>query len=120
MDKIEFAEFFKARTKRLTVNVLKLIRTLKPTQENRIISAQLLRSSSSVASNYRAACRSRSRAEFFSKMSIVVEEADETLFWLEILVEAGMVPFEEIINLRQEATEILSVTSRARKTTSKT
>jgi len=119
MDKAAFAEIFKARTKKLAVNTLKLFRRLKPSEESRIISRQLMRSSASVASNYRAACRARSRAEFYSKMSIVVEEADETVFWLEILEETELIAKEEIINLKQEITEILSVVARARKTASR-
>ncbi|HRW21067.1 MAG TPA: four helix bundle protein, partial [Bacteroidales bacterium] len=66
-----------------------------------IIGNQLLRSATSVAANYRATCRSRSKAEFFSKISIVVEEADESLFWLEVLLEGSLMPEKEIIPLIQ-------------------
>ncbi len=80
-----------------------------------IIGNQLLRSATSVAANYRATCRSRSKAEFFSKISIVVEEADESLFWLEVLLEGSLMPEKEIIPLIQEAKEITSIVSSARK-----
>ena len=76
---------------------------------------QLLRSATSVAANYRAACRARSSAEFHAKLSIVVEEADETVFWLELLSESGTTSAEKTTPIIKEATEILSVTAKARK-----
>jgi four helix bundle protein len=88
---------------------------LPKTDELRIVGKQLIRSATSVAANYRAACRARSKAEFAAKMSIVVEEADETLFWMEILKEAGLVPVEKLVGLKKEATEILYAVSTARK-----
>ena len=118
MNKVDFTESFRQRTKHLTLWVLELFHTLKRVEETRIIGRQLLRSSSSVASNYRAACRARSRAEFYSKISIVVEEADETIFWLEILEEAELVSSEKIARIKLEAKEVLYVMSKARKTTS--
>jgi len=78
----------------------------------------LLRSSSSVGANYRSACRSRSQAEFHSKISIVVEKVDESVFWMEILVEAEIVKQNDINLLMNEANEILKVTSTARKSVS--
>ncbi|MGH9554983.1 MAG: four helix bundle protein [Terriglobales bacterium] len=68
---------------------------------------QVLRSGTSVAANYRAVCRARSRAEFVSRMAVVVEEADETIFWLELLVEAGVVPIKRLDSLIKEANELL-------------
>jgi four helix bundle protein len=82
------------------------------------VGRQLLRSSSSVGSNYRAACRARSQAEFHSKLSIVVEEADESVFWMEILIEADIVKPNEINDLMNEANEILKVVATARKSVS--
>jgi len=70
---------------------------------------QVLRAGTSVAANYRAVCRARSRAEFVSKMGVVVEEADETVFWLEILVETGIVPRVRMENLLAEANELLAI-----------
>ena len=79
-----FVEEFKKRTKQFVLRSIKLFQSLPQTEEARIIGKQFLRSSSSVGSNYRAVCRARSKAEFYAKLSIVVEEADESLFWLEI------------------------------------
>src|ERR1700744_2854715 len=89
--KIEFAEEFRNRTKKFVVENIKFFRTLPKTEEAKIIGRQLLRSSSSVGANYRAACRARSQAEFHSKLSIVVEESDESAFWMEVLIEAEVV-----------------------------
>lgn len=114
--KSEFVEKFRGRTKKFVVENIKLYRSLPKTEEARIIGKQLLRASSSVGANYRAACRARSQAEFHSKISIVVEEADESLFWMEILIEADIVAKHDISILMTEATEILKVTSSARKT----
>jgi len=118
LDRIEFAEAFKKRTKKFVVDNIKLFRTLPKTEEAKIIGRQLLRSSSSVGANYRAVCRARSQAEFHSKLSTVVEEADESVFWMEILIEAEVIS-ENILNpLLQEANEILKVASTSRKTVS--
>jgi len=78
-----------------------------------------LRSGTSFAANYRAVCRARSKAEFFSKLSIVVEELDETLFWLELLVDSNIVPENKLSQLNAELLEILSILARARKTLNK-
>jgi four helix bundle protein len=79
---------------------------LPKTEEAKIIGKQLLRSSSSVGANYRAVCRARSQAEFHSKLSIVVEEADESIFWMEVLIEADLIKQNEINSLMNEAHEI--------------
>ena len=76
------------RTKRFAVNTITLCRELPPTLDGRRVGQQLIDSATSVAANYRAACRARSRAEFISKLGTVLEEADESLFWLELLVDA--------------------------------
>jgi four helix bundle protein len=117
-DKSEFAEYFRNRTKKLVVDNIRLYRLLPKTEEARIVGKQLLRSSSSVGSNYRAACRARSQAEFHSKLSIVVEEADESVFWMEILIEAEIIKQNEINSLMTEANEILKVVATARKSVS--
>lgn len=85
------AEELKKRTKQFAVRIVRLYRALRKTEEGRIVGRQLLRSGTSIAANYRAVCRSRSRPEFIAKIGIVVEEADETVFWLELLVETGTV-----------------------------
>src|ERR1700753_4142670 len=108
-EKTDFAEAFLQRTKKFVVDNIRFYRTLPKTEEAIIIGRQLLRSSSSVGSNYRAACRSRSQAEFHSKLSIVVEEADESVFWMEILTEAEIIKQNDISDLMNEANEILKV-----------
>ena len=114
-----FAEAFRNRTKKFVVDNIKFFRTLPKTEEAKIIGRQLLRSSSSVGANYRAACRARSQAEFHSKLSIVVEEADESAFWMEILVEAEIVKPGELNYLSDEANQILKIVAASRKTVSK-
>ncbi|WP_304062604.1 four helix bundle protein [Pedobacter glucosidilyticus] len=118
ISKSEFADIFKSRTKQFVIDNISLFRLLPKTEEARIIGKQLLRSSSSVGANYRAACRARSKAEFFSKLSIVVEEADESAFWLEVLVESNILKLNEVERLLNEANAILKVVSSARKTVS--
>jgi four helix bundle protein len=81
-----------------------------------IIGRQLLRSATSVGANYRAACRAQSRAEFAAKLSIVVEEADESLYWLEILSESGLVKPERLRELIKEADELVAIATGSRKT----
>jgi four helix bundle protein len=116
--KIDFAEVMRNRTKKFVVDNIKFYRTLPKTEEAKIIGRQLLRSSSSVGANYRAACRARSKAEFHSKLSTVVEEADESVFWMEILVEAEVVKSSELNYLSDEANQILKIASASRKTVS--
>ncbi|APG65383.1 four helix bundle protein [Tenacibaculum todarodis] len=115
MSKTEFVELLKKRTKQLALDVILLYDNIKKTDSTRVIGRQLIRSVTSVAANYRAACIARSQREFFSKMSIVVEEADETLFWLEMLKDAGFVSNEKIEPLMDEALQILKIVSKARK-----
>ena len=118
--KAEFIETFKERTKRFALNSIFLFRQLPKTEEGKIIGRQFLRSATSVASNYRAACRARSKAEFFAKLSIAVEEADETLFWIEIIIESKIGSENHFGKLHSEILEILSVLSTARKRTTTT
>lgn len=116
MNPTDFAQKFRDRTKKLTINIISLYKSMLKTDESRIVGKQLLRSASSVGANYRATCRARSKAEFFSKMCIVIEEADETLFWLEIMEETNMAKLETLKALRSEVTEVLSVLAKARNT----
>ena len=113
--KVEFAESLRKRTKKFAIDVIKMYRKLPATEDARIIGRQLIRAATSVASNYRAACRARSDKEFYAKLSIVVEEADETLFWMEILKESGI--HNTPIELENEAIEILAIMAKSRKTT---
>ena len=118
-ERIEFAEAFKSRTKKFVVDNINFFKTLPKTEEAKIIGRQLLRSSSSVGANYRAACRARSQAEFHAKLSIVVEEADESVFWMEVLIEAKIVLQTDLAVLIDEANQILKIASASRKTVSK-
>jgi four helix bundle protein len=89
--------------------VIRLCRTLPPNPEARIISRQLLRSTTSVGANYRAVCRARSTADFTSKLGLVLEEADETLFWLDLLVDAGVLRRDQINASLDEANQLVSI-----------
>lgn len=110
------AEQLRERTKQFAVHIVKLIRTLPKTEESRVIGRQLLRSSTSVAANYRATCRARSKAEFVSKVSIVVEEADETVFWLEMLDELEIASPEKLKIPLAEANELLAIFATSQRT----
>ncbi|MFY9659676.1 MAG: four helix bundle protein [Terriglobales bacterium] len=103
------SEALKIRTKDFALRVLRLYRSLPRTDEARILGKQLLRSSTSIGANYRAACRGRSRAEFLAKLGIVLEEADETVFWLELLQEGNVFPAEKLRELVLEANELVSI-----------
>jgi len=116
LNKNEFAEKFRDRTKKFVVDNIRLYQSLPKTEEAKIIGRQLLRSSSSVGANYRAACRARSQAEFHGKISIVVEEADESVFWMEVMIEADLLSSDRIEKLMGEGNEILRVAASARKT----
>ena len=103
------ADELRKRTKAFAIRIIRLCRSLPNTSEARIIGNQLLRCGSSVGANYRAVCRARSRADFISKVGIVVEEADEAVFWLELLVESGIVPTSGVTLLMKEANEWLAI-----------
>ncbi len=97
------------RTKRFALRVLRLCNALPKTDAARIISRQLLRSATSVAANYRAVGRARSRAEFVAKMGVVIEEADESEFRLELLVDGGIIPKARMDGLIAEANELVAI-----------
>jgi four helix bundle protein len=97
------------RTKQFALRVLKMFQSLPKTDEARIIGRQVLRSGSSVGANYRAVCRARSHREFCSKVGVVVEEADETVFWFELLIEGGVVPQRKLASLHAEGEELLAI-----------
>ena len=103
------AQELKERTKQLAIRVVRLFRSLPKTEEAKIIGKQALRSGTSVAANYRAVCRARSKAEFVARIGIVVEEADETVFWLELLIETGIVSQARMDGLLIEANELLAI-----------
>ena len=112
-------EIMKDRTKKFATQIIYLCRKLPKNREGYLIGNQIFRSGTSVASNYRAACRGRSKAEFIAKMGIVEEEADETLFWLEVIEEVEIFDRVSISLLVRECHEILSIVvssiNRARK-----
>jgi four helix bundle protein len=103
------AEAMKQQTKDFALRVIRLCRALPASQEGKIIGRQLLRSATSVGANYRAVCRARSGADFVSKLGVVLEEADENLFWLELVVEAELARAEVVQLLRQEANELVAI-----------
>jgi four helix bundle protein len=109
-------EALRQRSKTFAVRIVRLFRALPPKPEAFVIGKQLLRSGTSVAANYRAVCRARSRAEFVSRIGVVVEEIDESVFWLELLVETGLVRQEKISGLMDEAEQLLRIFSASRKT----
>ncbi len=109
----------KERTKKFALRVVKVVRSLPHGAEGRLIGYQLLRSGTSVAANYRAVCRARSRPEFLSKLAIVIEESDETAFWLEFLVEAGLIPEAKLRDLRSEANQLVAIFNASRTTAKK-
>ncbi|WP_131535889.1 four helix bundle protein [Pedobacter nototheniae] len=118
VSKVDFVTMVKARTKKFVLDSIKYYQLLPKTEEAKIIGRQFIRSSSSVGANYRAACRSRSKAEFYAKLSIVVEEADETAFWIEILIESEIANLVNAQPLLKEINEILAIVAKARKTVS--
>jgi four helix bundle protein len=105
----------KQRTKQFALRVLKLADALPKTRSGNAIGGQIVRSGTSVAANYRALCRAKSRADFINKTSIVEEEADESCFWLELLVDAGLLGSGQVQPLLREANEITAILVASRK-----
>lgn len=110
------AEELQKRTTNYASRILKLFRSLPNCPEAHIIGQQLLRSATSVAANYRAACRARSRLEFLAKLGIVEEEADESVFWLEFLTDASLVRRERLKDLVSEARQLTAIFVASRRT----
>lgn len=109
----------KQRTKAFALRVIKLASTLSKDFVGRRLGDQLLRSGTSVAANYRAACRARSAADFASKLGVAEEEADESAFWLELLAESGLVPAKRLASLASEADQLTAIIVASRKTIGK-
>ena len=105
-----------ARTKAFALRVLTLVDTLPRSTAGQVIGRQLLRSATSVGANYRAACRDQSHAEFAAKLSLVVEETDESLYWLELLQESSLIKPMRLTDLLKEANELVAISVAARKT----
>ncbi len=113
------AEAFRKRTQELGLRIVRMVGALPQTQAGRVMGGQLLRSGTSIGANYRAACRARTRAEFVAKMGIVEEEADETVYWIEMLEGAGIVQEEQVADLKGETNQILAMVVSSIKTARK-
>ena len=100
---------FKERTKAVAIRVIKLTETLPNRPAAGVLARQLVRSSTSIGANYRAACRSRSTADMMSRLSVAEEEADETIYWIELLVEAGFLSLKRVQPLKDEIDEIVAM-----------
>jgi four helix bundle protein len=107
---------FKNRTKQIALRVIRLVESLPNTNSAQIIGKQLLRSATSVGANYRAACRGKSQADILHKLSIVEEEADESLYWLELLVESNTISETKLSALMRDINEIVAMTVSSIKT----
>lgn len=107
---------FKDRTKKLAVQIIKQVDNLPNSRSVNAIANQLVRSGTSIGANYRAACRAKSTPDMINKMKIVEEESDETMYWLELLVEAEIVPQTQIAEIYKETNEILAMTVSSIKT----
>jgi len=112
---MSFNEDLRNRTKQFAITIINLYSRLNKTDEIRIIGKQLMRSATSVAVNFRAVTRARSDRERFAKLSIVVEESDESLFWLELLNESYLVEYNKIKEIMQEAEELVKIFASYRK-----
>jgi len=107
---------FKQRTKQLALRVIKLVTSLPKNTVYEVIGKQLIRSGTAVGANYRAACRARSTANLIAKLRIVEEEADESLYWMELIVEAKLVEVTNLRSIMSETNEILAMTVASIKT----
>jgi len=119
-EKNVFVEGLKKRTKKFGVDVILFCDSLKKCKASAVVTYQLVKAATSMGANYRSACRGRSDAEFFSKLCIVVEEADESVFWLEVIEDSNLSndPME-LKRLLDEGTEILKITTKSKDTTYK-
>ena len=109
----------KERTKSFALKVIKAVEMLPKEKTADILGNQLLKAGTSVGANYRAACRAKSNADFISKMGIVEEESDETIYWMELLIESALVRKDDLIPLLDEANQILAITVSSMKTARK-
>lgn len=107
------------RTKNFALRVMVMVDALPKKRSADVLGHQLLRSATSVAANYRAACRARSQAEFIAKMGVVEEEADESMAWLELIADSGLIKRERLIPLMSEADELVAITVASIKTARK-
>ena len=116
-EKQEFIERMKQKTKAFAVEVISFCNSLKSDRASSVVSYQIIKSATSTGANYRAACKARSKKEYFSKLCIVVEEIDETKYWLEVILEANLSNRSAFLNkLYNEADDITKIMSSARNT----
>jgi four helix bundle protein len=99
----------KRRTKEFALRIIKLVNALPNNPVGRVVGNQLLRAGTSVGANYRAACRAKSKSDFIYKINIVEEEVDESAFWLELIIESGLMPKSKIESLMKEADELTAI-----------
>ena len=104
----------KARTKQYGLRVFKVVQALPGDRVSAVLGSQLLRSGTSVGANYRAACRGRSKAEFIAKLGTVEEEADESAYWMELIIDGGLLMKTKVDALRQEACELTAIMAASR------
>ena len=102
-------EEIKRRTMRIGLDIIKLVDELPFKQSTKVVINQIVRSGTSIGCNYRSACRAKSDADFINKLKIVEEETDETIYWIEIMEESGIVSREKVADLKKECNEILSI-----------
>ena len=112
------ADKLKRRTKQFALRILKLVAALPNSVQGRTVGGQLVRSGTSVGSNYRAVCRSRSRAEFIARIGVVLEEADESAFWLELIIDGQLLPATLVQPVLDEANVLTSIMASSRITAS--
>ena len=101
---------FKRRTKQLALRIIKIVEGLRKSRTADVLGRQLIRSGTSIGANYRAACRGKSTADVIAKLRIVEEEADESAYWMELLIESGLIPEARLSELLQETNEIIAMT----------
>src|SRR5437867_3426785 len=104
------------QTKRFAIGIVRLVRLIPRTPEGKVVGNQLLRAGSSVAANYRAVCRARTKPEFVAKIGVVVEEADESAFWLEFLIDADIMPETVVRPHLKEANELVAIFAASQRT----
>jgi four helix bundle protein len=109
----------KQRNKQFSLRVMKLVAALPKSVEGKAIGSQLVRCGTSVGANYRAACRGRSKPEFIAKLGIVEEEADESAFWMELIIESGLVEKKRVEPLLKEANELVAIIVASRRSATK-
>ncbi len=112
MDKIQL----KNRTKNFAIRVFKMVEKLPKSKGSEVITCQIIKTSSSVAANYRAVCRAKSKADFINKLKIVEEESDESLFWLKFIEDLELIQKKLLKDLIKEANELVSIFTAALKT----